>query len=205
MKKIYLFDLDSTVTKEEILPKISKKLNKENEMRNLTEMTMMGKIDFAKSFKMRVDMLSCVSIDEVASEVSKIAINEGILEFIANNKENCYIITSNLDVWIFDLMKKIGMENNFFSSKAKILNNSIIGIDHILSKEEIVKEFCEFTVAIGDGSNDKNMLLRANVGIAFGGVRDVAPSLLEVCDYAVYNEAQLCNLLNLIEKGDVDE
>ena len=48
---VFLIDLDSTVTKEEILPTIAKKkINNESEMRILTEKTMMGTIDFKNSF-----------------------------------------------------------------------------------------------------------------------------------------------------------
>ena len=49
-KTVFLFDLDSTVTKEEILPMIAKKIDKEQEMRELTEQTMMGILNFRESF-----------------------------------------------------------------------------------------------------------------------------------------------------------
>ena len=54
---IFLFDLDSTITKKEILPTISEKINKTNEMRELTEATMQGVIPFKTSFLKRVDIL----------------------------------------------------------------------------------------------------------------------------------------------------
>ena len=41
-KYIFLFDLDSTITKKEVLPIISQKINKLEEMRQLTETTMCG-------------------------------------------------------------------------------------------------------------------------------------------------------------------
>ena len=37
---IFLFDLDATITKEEILPVISKKIGKFNEIKKITETTM---------------------------------------------------------------------------------------------------------------------------------------------------------------------
>lgn len=41
---IFLFDLDSTISKKEILPTISQTIGKEKEMRELTEATMRGEI-----------------------------------------------------------------------------------------------------------------------------------------------------------------
>ncbi|MBQ8892261.1 MAG: hypothetical protein IJ068_05340 [Bacilli bacterium] len=43
-KNIFLFDLDSIITKQEKLPTISQKICKLKEFRNLTEITMRGKI-----------------------------------------------------------------------------------------------------------------------------------------------------------------
>jgi phosphoserine phosphatase len=37
---VFLFDLDATITKAEILPEIAVKINKEKQMRELTEKTM---------------------------------------------------------------------------------------------------------------------------------------------------------------------
>ena len=132
-KTIFLFDLDSTVTTAEILPTISKKKNKEDEMRNLTEQTMMGAINFRESFISRVDILKNISVTEVANMVKDIPVSNKIVEFINNNKDRCYIVTSNLDVWIIRLMEKIGMIDNFYSSNAKVNNNCIEEITKILA------------------------------------------------------------------------
>ena len=201
MKKIFLFDLDSTITKEEILPSISKSINKEDEMRKLTEMTMMGEISFEESFKSRVDMLKDIPVSEVAEKISNISLNQELVKFLNKHKDICYIVTGNLDVWIDKLMKKIGMENNYFCSKALVSNNKITKISKILQKDEVVAKFKDYIVAIGDGSNDYKLLEKANLGVAFGGVRNIAPSLLEVCDYAIYDEKRLAEFLErLIEE-----
>ena len=58
---IFLFDLDSTITCKEILPTIAEKVNRQKEMRELTEATMNGEIPFKSSFLKRVEILSAVS------------------------------------------------------------------------------------------------------------------------------------------------
>ena len=197
-KNVFLFDLDSTVTTQEILPEISKKINKEQEMVELTERTMMGSIDFEESFRSRVKILSEISVSDVADLISEIMLGKEIVEFIQKNKDNCYIVTSNLDVWIEKLMKKIGMEDHCFCSHAIVQDDKIIDIEKILKKEDAVNNFKDNygIVAIGDGSNDRNMLECADISIAYGGVRNIAPILLEIVDYAIYDEKKLVEFLS---------
>ena len=199
-KTVFLFDLDSTVTKEEILPMIAKKIDKEQEMRELTEQTMMGILNFRESFMSRVELLKEILVSDVADNIAQISLSEKIVEFIQENKSNCYIVTGNLDVWIIKLMENIGMENNFFSSNADVKNEHITNITKILSKEEVLHNFKDYkVVAIGDGSNDRAMLENADIAIGYGGVRKISPSLLQVIDYAIYDEDKLVEMLNRLK------
>ena len=205
MKKVFLFDLDSTITREEILPTIAEEINKGEEMRLLTESVMMGEVPFEESFRARVKILQEVPVSKMADRIEGISLSSGIVNFIKNNRDICYVVTGNLDVWIEKLIKKIGAEDHLFCSKADIKDDKIIGINYILRKEDSLTTFRDsIVVAVGDGSNDLEMISKANIGIGYGGVRRIAPCLLDVCDYAVYDEKKLCELLNLIkdEKDD---
>lgn len=194
-----LFDLDSTITKEEILPNIAKKIGKEKEMRKLTEATMEGSIPFFESFTSRVNILKDIEVDKVSDLIEKTPLNEEIVKFIKNNKDICYIVTSNLDVWIRKLIQRIGLEDHCFCSKAIVKDNKIEGIENILSKESVYQHLKDdILIAVGDGSNDKGMFEKASISIAFGGVRNISPLLFEVSDYAVYTEKKLCSILNLL-------
>ena len=204
MDKIFLFDLDSTITKEEILPTIASEIGEGEAMRSLTESAMMGEMPFRENFTERVKLLGKIPVSTTSKRVAQIQLNEGLVDFIQQNKEQCYIVTSNLDVWIKDLIDNIGMNQHVFCSTANVENDKIIGIQNILDKEDALQNFeNNFTIAVGDGSNDYDFLRNANIGIAFGGIRNVGPSLFDICDYAVYTETKLCELLNLI-KGNKD-
>lgn len=193
---IFLFDLDSTITKQEILPTISKKIGKSSEMINLTEATMRGEIPFKTSFISRVEILKCIPVSEVRKIVSEIPLNEEIAKFIRNNKERCFVVTGNLDIWIRDLMKKIEMENHVYCSKAEVLNNQITNVISVADKELIAKQFVKPIVVIGDGDNDSGMARLASISIGYGGVRNIAPSLLTNIDYAFYDDKTCANFLN---------
>ena len=191
----FLFDLDSTLTKEEILPTISGAIGRREEMQDLTERTMLGDIPFEQSFQSRVGILKDIPVSQVREMIAGIPLLEELGVFLRENRERCFVVTSNLDVWIIDLMKRMGMENNFYSSRAIVEDDKIARIEYILSKSDTVKSFGGGTIAVGDGNNDAEMIKLATIGIGFGGVRPIAPSVLAVSDFAVYNESKLVELL----------
>ena len=122
---IFLFDLDSTITRKEILPTISEKIGKQKEMRELTEATMNGILPFKESFLNRVKILSEISVAEINKFVSEIPLNEYIADFIKTNHERCYVVTGNLDIWISGLMEKLNMTGHYFCSRAINENDKV--------------------------------------------------------------------------------
>lgn len=195
---IFLFDLDSTISKKEILPTISELIGKQKEMRELTEATMRGEIPFKSSFLRRVAILSCVDVSEVNRIVSDIPLNDNIVNFIRENKERCYVLTGNLDIWISGLMEKIGMENHYYCSKADVVNDRISSVVSVVDKELMARQFVQPMVVIGDGDNDSGMAKYADVAIGFGGVRNVAKSLLQNIDYAFYEDKRCADFLKTL-------
>lgn len=193
---IFLFDLDSTITKQEILPTIAKKIGKYDEMRKLTEETMKGEVPFKTSFIERVDILSEVDVSEVRDMVNNIELNKEIVKFIVENSDRCYVVTGNLDIWIEKLIEKIQLKNHVYCSKANVKNNRITQIISVADKELIAKQFVQPLVVIGDGDNDAGMARIADIAIGFGGVRKIATSLLRNIDYAFYDDKKCADFLN---------
>lgn len=98
---IFLFDLDSTVTKQEILPTISKRLGIYERMSELTESTMRGEIPFKQSFLQRVELLKDVPVSEVNEMVSRIQLNNHLVDFIQKNHDRCLLLQG---IWMYGLM-----------------------------------------------------------------------------------------------------
>ena len=192
---IFLFDMDSTITRKEVLPEIAQKINRLDEMRRLTEATMRGEIPFRTSFLQRVKILSDIPVHEVNKIVSEIPLNTAIVNFIRQNSDRCYIVTGNLDVWISGLMKKIGMENHCYCSKADVVNDHIAKIVSVADKELIVRQFVQQMVTVGDGDNDSGMARMADIAIGFVGVREIAPSLIRNIDFAFYDDRRCADFL----------
>lgn len=200
----FCFDLDGTLTKEEILPIIAKEINIFEEINLLTKLTLEGTIPFVNSFKLRVKLLATVPVEDVVNIISNVKLDSELREFVRENKSDCYIVTGNLDVWIDDLIKtQYGCK--YFSSKALLNDGKLKGVDSILNKGEAIDELrktYQKIVTIGDSMNDCSMAEKADVSIAYGGVHDPVESLLKISDYLTYSSNSLVNLLqNLKSNG----
>ena len=202
-KYLFLFDLDSTITQVEILPEISKLIGAESEIRKITENTMQGIIPFKHSFISRVDILGKIDVNEVSSLVEGLPLNEELVNFIKKNRDICYIVTGNLDVWIEKLLERLDMKDHCFCSKAIVKDGKIEKVVSVLDKGKQVKQIIQPFVAVGDGDNDSEMAELAEIGIGYGAVRNIAPALLNCIDYAFYDEEKLVEFLNkLVEVED---
>ena len=192
---IFLFDLDSTVTRQEILPTIAESVGRAAQMRDLTEKCMMGALPFRESCLSRIELLKDVPVEDVSHTIAEIPVHEELCSFMRKHKKRCFIVTSNLDVWISGLIDRIGMTGNVFCSRGIVGDGHLLGVASVIDKRLTVEQFVGPLVAVGDGSNDADMVSMAQVGIGFGGVRRIAPAVLEVCTHAIYEESRLVDFL----------
>lgn len=163
---IFLFDLDSTITKVEILPVVAKHLPDKsmwNKIKEITERTMQGEIPFEESFRKRIGLLSDVSVSTIKAVIADIPLNEKLADFIRENKERCYMVTGNLDVWIEGLLPKLGLEGRCFCSRTTVENDRIVRVDEVMDKGSVIKSMPRPFVAVGDGDNDAEMIGAADV------------------------------------------
>lgn len=197
--RVFLFDLDATVTKEEILPALAEQVGLLEEMQEMTEKTMRGEIPFQSSFLARVEMLKTIRVSRVAEIVEKTPLNEELVQFIHAHASRCYIVTGNIDVWIEELIKRIGLPmSHCYCSSASVSDDYIVSVNSVVDKEKIVKQFVVPVVAVGDGSNDAEMVRLADVGIGYGGVRPVAYSLMCNATHVICDEHRLCSFLHTL-------
>lgn len=191
------FDLDGTLTKDEILPRIARFAGLEEEIEALTRATLLGLIPFRKSFLLRVALLKDLPLHLVHEAISEIGLNEEVLRFIEENSAISFIVTGNLDVWIAPLLDKIGCKS--FSSIAESDGAKVLGVASVLDKARALKSLkgdFRKIVAVGDGMGDVGMFEEADVRIAFGGAHHPVESLVENSEYLCFTEGTLCRLLN---------
>lgn len=199
MKTAFVFDLDGTVTKQEMLPIIAKEVGLENEMKTLTDLTIRGLVSFEESFKLRFAMLRSISVERVRNAVEDVEFDPYIASFIQENRENCFIVTGNLYPWILGIRERINCK--FFCNDAQQIGDILTNLSPLMLKSAPIYELrsqFERVVAIGEGANDVPMFEAADIGIAYGGVHEPYKNLLEISNYIVYRSESLCNLLNTL-------
>ena len=164
MTTVFLFDLDGTITCNELLPLIGREIGLYDELVKLTDDTMQGKIPFDQSFKKRVSMLSQSPLADIQEIILNAPCFEELLNWIKSNREECYIVTGNLDLWIQPWMTKHKIRG--FTSESEISGDSY-EVSKILRKESVLQNFVnKRTVMIGDGANDARIMELSDIGIA---------------------------------------
>lgn len=198
MKPIFAFDLDSTITKCELLPLIAEHIGMGEKMAALTEQAMHGEIPFEESFAMRVELLKSVPISRAQAIVKRVPVYEGIAAFLKTHAQRCIIVSGNLDVWIASLVETLGMRGRCICSRARTQGDGLLGISEILCKDSAARRLSHPLIAIGDGDNDIGLLREADVGIAFSGARRVSDRLRRAADLAIDNETELLAYLQTL-------
>lgn len=193
---IFLLELDSIITRQEILSTIAKEAEVYEQMGALTESSMRGEVPYKQSFLQRVELLKGIPVSRVQEIVSHIELNERLVEFIQAYKNRSYIVTGNMDVWIDELIEKLGMGKNVFCSKALMEGDYVQDVLSIVDKNAVIRQMVLPFVAVGDENNDAEMIEAAEVGIGYGGVRPVAASVLACATHVVYEEDKLVDFLN---------
>ena len=196
---VFIFDLDGTITSEETLPIISKKFGISEEIKGLTKETIHGNIPFLESFIRRVGILGKLPVSEINTLLEKTPLSRKVTQFINEHKDECVIATGNFSGWINKLVDKIGCQS--YSSDGIVEDDKVLKLTHVLKKEEVVRRFRaegKTVVFIGDGNNDTEAMIEADVSIACGTVHYPAKSVLMVASYVVFDEEALYRLLNQI-------
>ena len=192
---IFLFELDSVITKKRILSEISGSIVKDKRNTVGEKYIDNGEIPFKHSFLQKADYLTKMPVSYVQKKMTNIELNDKVVEFIQKNKSRCYVITDYPDVWIDGLIKHIGIETHLYCSKAIVKDDYIEGALMILNRNQIIKQIQKPFVAVGNDDVDAEMIELSTVGIGFGKHDNVASSVLECATHAIYDENRMVGFL----------
>lgn len=195
-KTVILLDLDGTITAEETLPAIARKLNLDDEIIEMTKETVAGNIPFVESFITRVNLLGKHPVKVISEVIYNIPLHKHLVQFVKENKNTCHIVTGNLDCWVGKLLKDIGC--GYYCSKAVTAEGRVKKISSIINKAAVVDDFNEAgyrTVFVGEGNNDAEAMRCADISIAFGAVHFPSNSSLDFSTHVIFNEDTLCRFL----------
>lgn len=196
-KKLFIFDMDSTLIYQEVIELIAAYANIENEVAGITERAMNGELDFNQSLKARVLLLKGIDSTTIWEELKhKIQITNGARELCkVLNSTGCIMgVCSGGFIQLAEHIKKeLGLHYAYANvlgiDENSILDGTVVGdIVNAERKAKLLLEIAEkhnidpkTAVAVGDGANDLKMMEAAGFGVAWNAkpkVQLLAPSRL---------------------------
>ena len=200
-RTVFAFDLDGTVTREETLPILAGELGLSEEMTRLTRLMMDGHFAFSESFRLRFHILKEIPLATIQGIMDSVELDPLIAEFIRGRKEDCAIVTGNLDLWVEPILKKLGCRA--FTSKSAWDEQEGLILASIVDKGESVRtlrEEADRVIAVGEGANDTPMFEAADIAVSYGGVHRPVEAAIAASDYMARDAESLCKLLQMLSK-----
>ncbi|TGM01328.1 phosphoserine phosphatase SerB [Leptospira jelokensis] len=198
-KSLFVFDMDSTVIKEEVIDELARKHGVFEEVASVTKKAMEGGMGFDEALRLRVEHLKGLSIQSFKEVFHLLQLNDGmenVFQFVKANGCQIGILSGGFSPVLelfsqkypVDFFRANGLEekDGFFTGKilGEIINRE--------KKEFYLKQFAnelsvplDRVVAVGDGANDALMLNAAGFGIgihAKQGLKDQITNWIEFTD-----------------------
>jgi len=210
MRRMVVFDMDSTLIQQEVIDELARIAGVETAVKAITESAMLGEIDFFGSLQKRVALLKGAKADGLFEEVKKsIWFNPGAERLCSVLRKLGYkmaVISGGFLPIAEEVQRRLGLDYAFANSlEVDEQNGLLTGLTSgpvvtpqrkraLLATISNVED-CKVqqTIAVGDGSNDIPMLHTAGLGIAFCA----KPKVQAVSEFRI-NHRDLSTVLFLI-------
>jgi len=191
-KRLIVFDVDSTLIQGEVIEMLAERAGAGEAVAAITGAAMRGEIDFAESLHQRVATLAGLPVevlDEVADQVELTPGARTTIRTLRRLGFHCGVVSGGFRQVIEPLAHEL-MLDFVAANELEIVDGYLTGrvvgpIVDRAGKAKALRDFAnqvgvpmEQTVAVGDGTNDIDMLNAAGLGVAF----NAKPALREVAD-----------------------
>ncbi|MCG6139553.1 phosphoserine phosphatase SerB [Leptospira mtsangambouensis] len=198
-ESLFVFDMDSTVIKEEVIDELARKHGVYEAVATVTKQAMEGGMGFDEALRLRVKHLAGLSKESFREVYDLLTLNDGmekVFQFVPTNGSKLGILSGGFtpvlklfsERYPVDFYRANGLEevNGSFTGEifGEIINRE--------KKEIYLKQYAkdlsiplEQVVAVGDGANDALMLNAAAIGIgihAKQGLKDQITNWIDFTD-----------------------
>ena len=196
---LVIFDVDSTLIEQEVIELLADCAGKRSEVEAVTERAMSGELDFTASLKARVRHLEGLPERVIEETLAKCSITKGAKQLIAaihlaGGKVGA--VSGGFSQLLEPLAKELDLDFHRANTLEVVdgyLTGDVTGpiIDKpakataLIEWAQVLDLDLKYTVAIGDGANDLDMMAAAGLGIGFNAkprVRKAADIILDSAD-----------------------
>jgi len=201
-----IFDVEGVLLDAEFLPILAEKINKQDEIWEITKKGIQGVINWEDGLRTRVNTLKGISYETCKEVADSLPIMIGAKEACRTLKAagwNLLAVSGGFNIMTDRLKEELNLDHVFSNElifKDGKLDDVMIHVDSDKSKSALIKvkewdEKKEDIVVIVDGANDIKLFDICGLGVAFRAqdvVKDLATVTLE--------EKDLSLLIGLINK-----
>ncbi len=201
-----IFDVEGVLLDAEYLPILAEKINKQDEIWEITRKGIEGVINWEEGLKTRINTLRGISYETCKETADSLPIMTGAKEACRALKSagwKLLAISGGFSIMTDRLKKELGLDYVFSNDlvfKDGKLDGAVIHVDSDKAKSAMIKvnewkEKKENTVVVVDGANDIKLFNICGLGVAFRAqdiVKDFATVTLE--------EKDLSLLIDIINK-----
>jgi len=191
-----IFDVEGVLYDAEYLPLLAEKVNKENQIWEITKKGIEGKIDWVEGLKERVHLLRGIDYDTCVEVANSLPIMTGAKEAclaLKNAGWKIMAVSGGFTIITDRLKKELDLDfiySNELVFKDGKLDDVVVNVDADKAKAAMIKinewdEKKENIITIVDGANDVKLFDITGFGIAFRAqdlVKDLATVTLDEKD-----------------------
>ncbi len=178
---LLVMDMDSTTIEIECIDEIAALAGVGEQVAEVTELAMQGKLDFTQSLHQRVAKLAGASENILIEVCNNLPLMSGLNTLVAQLKQHNWriaIASGGFTYFANHLQTQLNLDD-VFANQLEIIGGKLTGkvlgnvVDaqakaesiNLLQKKYQINH--QQTVAMGDGANDLLMMKAANLGVAF--------------------------------------
>ncbi|KAG0171783.1 hypothetical protein DFQ30_000390 [Apophysomyces sp. BC1015] len=182
-KRLVVFDMDSTLIRQEVIDEIAKYAGVVDQVAAITEAAMNGEIDFKESLRRRVSLLSGTNVNVLEAVKQNLTFTEGAHFLCRALKKLGFklaVISGGFMPLALYVKAELGLDYAF-ANQLKVSPDGLTFtgettgpiVDGVRKAEllDVIAQAEGVTlnqvIAVGDGANDLWMLNKAGLGIAF--------------------------------------
>jgi len=181
--RLVLFDVDSTLIEQEVIDLLGARASRGEEVSKITAQAMAGELNFDEALKARVALLKGLPesvFQDVLGDISFTPGAESLIDELRRSDYRIGVISGGFLNVLDSLLKDFHL--NFVRANSLevvdgYLTGQIIGtVINRSGKAQALKDFAQMSgvqlsecVAVGDGSNDLEMIQLAGLGVSYRG------------------------------------